>query len=116
VFGVNINEVSSLSDIPNCFVPVVLSNEARVLFEKGVDCVVSINGREGLGRPNLMDDYTLALASTQADGGVEVKMTLVGDGGLVDRINGFHHFVFVVENGNVIIEGFLYLGKEVGMD
>jgi hypothetical protein len=87
-----------------------------VLFEKGVDCVVSINGREGLGRPNPMGDYILALASTQANGGVEVEMALVGDGGPVDGINGFDHFVFVVEDDNVVIEGFLDLGKEVGMD
>jgi hypothetical protein len=61
VFGVDTNEVSSLSDIPNCFIPVVLFHEARVLFEKGVDRVVSANGREGLGGPNPMNETYLVL-------------------------------------------------------
>jgi hypothetical protein len=66
VFGVDTDEVSSLSDISNCFVPVVLFHEAGVLFEKGVDRVVSTNGgREGLGRPNPMDDTYLLLRVLQ---------------------------------------------------
>jgi hypothetical protein len=63
-----------------------------------------------------MDDYILALASTRAGDGVKIKVALVGDGGPVDRFNGFNHFVFVVEDGNVVVEDFLDLGKEVHMD
>jgi hypothetical protein len=63
-----------------------------------------------------MDDYILALASTPADEGVKIKMALVGDGGPVNRINGFDHFFVVVEHGNVVVEDFLDLGKEVHMD
>jgi hypothetical protein len=117
VLGVDADELSSLSDIPNSFVPVVLFDETRVLFEKGVYCVVGMTGRERLGGPNPMDDYILALAtSTRAGDGVKIKVALVGDGGPVDRINGVDNFVFVVENGDVVVEDFLDLGEEVRMD
>jgi hypothetical protein len=116
VFGVDTDEVSSLSDIPNCFVPVVLFDETRVLFEEGVHRVVGKNGRERLGGLNPMDDDILALVSTRAGDGVKIKVTLVGDGGPVDRINGANNFVFVVENGNVIVKDFLDLGEEVRID
>jgi hypothetical protein len=81
-----------------------------------VDRIVGTNGRKRLGSVDLMDDYILALAITRADDCVEVEMALVGDGSPVDGINGFDNFVFVVEDGNVIIEDFLALGKEVRMD
>jgi hypothetical protein len=116
VFGVDADKVSSLSDVPNCFFPVVLFDETRVLFEKGVYHVVGTNGGERLGGPNPMDDNIFALASTRAGDGVKIKVALVGDGGPVDRINGVNNFAFVVENGNIIIEDFLDLGEEVRMD
>jgi hypothetical protein len=87
-----------------------------VLFEEGVDCIESTNGRKRLGSPDPMDDYILALAITRADDHVKVEMALVGDGSPVDGINGFDHFVFVVEDSNVVVEDFLDLGKEVHMD
>jgi hypothetical protein len=87
-----------------------------MLFEKGVDCIVGTNGRKRLSSPDPMDDYILALAVTRANDCVKVGMALVGDGSPVDGIYGFNHFVFVVEDGNVVIKDFLDLGKEVPMD
>jgi hypothetical protein len=116
MFGVDTNEISSLGDIPDCLVPVVLFHEAGVLLEKRMDHFVSTNGREGLGGPDMMDDYILALVSSGANRGMKVEMTLVGDGSPVNGINGFNNFAFVVEDGDIIIKDFLDLGKEVGMD
>ena len=61
-------------------------------------------------------DDIFALASTRAGDGVKIKVALVGDGGPVDRINGVNNFVFVVENGYIVVEDFLDLGEEVRMD
>ena len=116
VFGVDTNEVSSLGDVPDCFVPVMLFDETRVLFEKGVYRVVGTNGGERLGGPNPMDDYVFVLASARAGDGVKIKVALVGDGGPVDRINGVDNFVFVVEDSYIVVEDFLDLGEEVHMD
>jgi hypothetical protein len=47
---------------------------------------------------------------------MKVEMTLLGDRGPVNGIDGFDNFAFVVEDDDIIIKGFFDLGKEVGMD
>jgi hypothetical protein len=44
VFGINTDQVSGLSIVPYCFIPIVVFHEARVFFEKTVNRVVSTNG------------------------------------------------------------------------
>jgi hypothetical protein len=47
---------------------------------------------------------------------VDVKMALMDDGIPVDWIDFLDHFLFVVVNDDVVLEGFFDLGQEVSMD
>ena len=63
----------------------------------------------------MVDDSVLVLAIFRSLRGMEVEMTLVHNRVPVDGINVFDHVAFVIENDDIVSEGFFHLGQKVSV-